>query len=747
MTALPIPRTVNAGSPPAIDDTRWIALNEAAERLSRDPAHLRRLAREQLVGLGLAVKQAAKADEPERWYIARRWNLALSPGQAGDTHRAPELSDFPRHKVREALDKVAVLQAYRELKGTIREAVSSWLPQFIAQQQERYPDLKFTGRTLRRWDKDYQGPADLPKLIDTRGGNQTEQADPAAWDYFKALYLNGNSPATKQCWQQTRHYAKQAGMSWCSYRACCAQLDSKISPEQAALYRSPKDYKDRFEAPLKMDPDTFAPGLCWIGDHAQLDVYCRSGQRKVRPYLTAWQDWKSRKIVGWELVEIPDAMSILTAFRRAILDPSNHGGPDYLWQDNGRDFDATMLVGSTKQHRRVDPEERLRLRMGESDGLYGYLKIGVISAIPYNSKAKGRLERWFRRFHNEHDKTYESYTGSKTEDKPERLKGLLKEPWRLPTFEQLRESIGEYIQHFNASAEHAKEDLRLPDGRRCSPDEMMARCPRVRSYDRKAIDLLLRAQQEPRAVTKEGVKLRVAGGTTAYGVHDSRIRSFIGTGRKVRLTYDPQDTREVHAWTEDWKWIGELKNNRFGNVGTAVSIADLKESIAEHRKHKKTLRDIDKDRLKHVLRRPDELAVGIAKRKTEPLEAPTIQPVLTPLDAQASRAGRDIEQTRDGRFKHVPMPDLSALLKRAEERDAELAFDFEAHAKAAGNRSKPSDGAGDLESHEPDTITDPPENILDRLARVYGNPQYRDPEELDLRDSLRQPRVVGGGAA
>jgi len=61
--------------------------------------------------------------------------------------------------------------------------------------------------------------------------------------------------------------------------------------------------------------DRYDPGEAWVGDHCQLDFWVRAGKKMFRPWLTAWQDWKTRRIVGYTLAESPNSDTILSALR------------------------------------------------------------------------------------------------------------------------------------------------------------------------------------------------------------------------------------------------------------------------------------------------------------------------------------------------------------------------------------------------------------------------------------------------
>src|SRR5207249_4534073 len=76
----------------------------------------------------------------------------------------------------------------------------------------------------------------------------------------------------------------------------------------------------------------------WCGDHHPCDCIVTHQGKLVRPWLTAWQDMRSRKIVGAVIyAHDPNSTTVLAAFRVGAL---AHGVPDRVYIDNGKDYDC-----------------------------------------------------------------------------------------------------------------------------------------------------------------------------------------------------------------------------------------------------------------------------------------------------------------------------------------------------------------------------------------------------------------------
>src|SRR5262249_3221483 len=141
------------------------------------------------------------------------------------------------------------------------------------------------------------------------------------------------------------------GWKWCELKACYAQLRERICPAERDANRRPKIYSQQLSPYHQQDPEAYAAGEVWIGDHKQLDLWCLSGKTIVRPWLTVWKDWRTRLVTGWVLSDQPNSSTIMAALRRGLMDDRNLGGPDLVKIDNGRDYSARVFHGRSKQER------------------------------------------------------------------------------------------------------------------------------------------------------------------------------------------------------------------------------------------------------------------------------------------------------------------------------------------------------------------------------------------------------------
>ncbi|MEN1705324.1 MAG: DNA-binding domain-containing protein [Planctomycetota bacterium] len=704
MTALPAPSSslLAPGSgmpePGALPDARWwLSLDDAAAALSVTAGHLRSRKCPAWQARQLAAK-LDPGDGRQRWFVSRRADPAFDVQAVSEREqKVAALAGVPDRKVDDALARASCVERYRVERRRQPGAEDRWMPTLLDELRAEHDGLKVSKATLRRWAKAYRKPADLIELVDTRGQHRHDRTDPACWTHFEANYLDQSEPSLSECWRLTREYAVAEGLTWCSESQCRAKLDEKITPEKQARYRRPKEYRDKFLPYVEQDPEAVSVGEEWQGDHCVLDLWCsvltsKGTLKPVRPWLTAWLDTRSRKVVGYQVrPESPDTTSILASFRSAVLDPANGGPPHRVLIDNGKDYDSYALHGMSKAERKRLSRERDKWRIDPNikrgGGVFRLLDVEARFALPYNPRTKGRIERWFGTLHDRFDRRWMTYAGRDSVHKPERLAAMLREPRKLPSFNAVRRELQEFIETYNATP-----SMRAgAEGR--SPDEMMAE--RATLHPRKienpaALDHCLQLWAQPVKVTRNGVRITVLGEALKYGQHCPELRPLIGTDELVCISYDPEDLSGVwvHRRTPDGGIGGLIArvplNDRLG-YGGRFSKADLAEQLKARKRVKDATKMDRREGLRHFAMSPAELAAQ-------------------------DRADRD-EAARQARLDagpKPPQPPVESPLKRSAEEDA--AFD-----RAMYGPPQESEPAS-----EEDGLTD---EQIDRA--IYGEPLKR----------------------
>ena len=210
-----------------------------------------------------------------------------------------------------------------------------------------------------------------------------------------------------------------------------------------------------------------------------------------------------------------------------------------------------MLHGQTKKERRANKEVSEVLKQDEVAfaGIFGELQIKAHFSIPYSPNGKSRMERWFLTLHKMFDNSFETYAGRNAQAKPEMLAKAKKNPDLVPTLDQVRCDLADWIAAYNKRSAHNITDLVDEYGRKLSPDQAMtAWRDQVRIFNREALDLFLMGWHRPVAVTRRGIKIEPYGQPLFYGRHEHALIPYKTVpGRpkhkqpRVLVSFDPND--------------------------------------------------------------------------------------------------------------------------------------------------------------------------------------------------------------
>ncbi len=535
-----------------------------------------------------------------------------------------ELSGVPANKRNEALQRLGIIQDFEKFAAVFvkKEGIFSDAYDVYVSQHQR-----LSKRSLQRWIFRYRQQG-LIGLVDTRGGGEfvSQMMSPEAFELFKSMYLTQQRLSVKTCWQNISFINKDQQNGWKipSLPFMYKYIKSRIPLFVEILHREGiAAYQAKCAPYIQTDPDSVAPGSVWVGDHGQFNCWIRHRGRWIRPWLTAWEDRRSRTIVGWYISASPNQTTILSAMKRAL---EKHGPPDMAKIDNGKDYDSEMFTGTTKARRRA-------LKKGYVDeqmvaGIYAMMDIGVSFSIKYHPQSK-IIERFFDTIDCQLTKTVPTYCGKDTGRKPDDLNNMLtseKVISEAHDLESFSEITGKYIAAYNNTA-HTGAGM---DGR--SPAEVLATRTSRRVLADGVLDLLLRVWSGELTVGKNGVLFK----KMWYGQYDTEL--LVRQGKKVRVAYDPDDLRSLYIYDAvTFTLITIAEQNQLILYGSAVDEESLREAMRQKSRAIRLAKDYRDSRLTANM---DLTSLAIramaegAKEKPAAQRAGTIRPVRTPLDSQ-----------------------------------------------------------------------------------------------------------------
>lgn len=647
---------------------QWIPIDEAARRLDVSEGHLRRVCANDLAGSRMAVHGRAPEGGNPKWWIWRQWDQRLKSGPIGLVRPADALAGYTAKQLRTARQREQCVIAFDQARASWTGAVDDWIDTLLDQLRGKYARLRISRSSLYNWSGNYDGdPANLEKLIDKRGGNRKSNPDPAAIQRFKELYMHRNQRSLRHCYRRVREESRERKWRcWSSEAACRRWVEATLAEQDVIKARVPDDYKIYLRPFTEQDPEGFSAGECWVGDNMQFDVIVRVKTHKgeyryVRPVLTAWVDWRTRRVMAWSIAEIPNSTTILAALRHGLMDLNLITLPAHVWIDNGKDFCHRMFHGQTKRQRRED----VALSVDEpmSGGILGALQITPHFSIPFNPNGKSRCERWFDSVHQHFDKCYPTYCGGVHEDRPEYLNDLIKRDVAVPDYEDFVAHFAQHVRGYNASAEHDK-----PDMAGYSPDRFLSeRCMARRVLaDPAALDELLMRHHEPKTVGRNGISIQIAGRTFTYGQCEHALVKFKAKHKKDRppvwVSYDPHDTGYLRVYDEQMRFVCVAPlNEKHGHHGGAkASEKALREQMARIARYNKADRFVKENRELEYKSLHALAAEADQPPPPRPNPDANLIPIQTHFDGVSNDPSKAIQRRAVGADPD-PMPSMSML--------------------------------------------------------------------------------------
>jgi len=357
-------------------------------------------------------------------------------------------------------------------------------------------------KTFYRWYKDFKdsgASALVPRYGLVPKGNGTTLSD-IAKGYLEYFYLNQAQPSARSSWLLLQNVIPNVP----SYPTALRYIQSLPKP-YVDFHRLGKTKFDSLYQPfIVRDPSEYAPLEQVVSDHHCFDFVVTKNGRIFRPWVTIFQDFRSKKILGFCPSISPSGMSISIALYLAI---SQYGAFDMLHIDNGKDYRADMFTGKKVKPKKTDgvlDDEQIVYITGALE----ILGIKVTFSKPYHGQSKGGTERTFGTFAGLFSKRNPNYVGSNTVSRPEESNLL----WRainkqakkevLYTYDQYTEDLGAFINYWNANWSHSGKGM---EGK--SPDQVFAENPYIKKeVDHDTLALAL-TKAEVRKVSENGVKI------------------------------------------------------------------------------------------------------------------------------------------------------------------------------------------------------------------------------------------------
>lgn len=448
---------------------------------------------------------------------------------------------------------------------------------FIALCAKTDPEHEFSIDTLyRRWKSIKQN--DLDGLIDKRGKWKKGKSDiqPEAWDAFLYFYLQEAQHPMMKCYEYMKLLLREDHPDLVadlpSYTTFTRRVKSDIPEAVEVLGREgQKAFRDRCAPYIRRTYESMASNEWWIADNHTFDVITQgdNGQRH-RLHLTAFFDARSGIFTGCYVTLNPSSQATLIALRKGIL---KYGIPENIYVDNGSEF-LTFDIGG-RGHRKKKPkdgQERF-----EPPPVFERLGIKMTNALVRNAKAK-IIERRFRDVKDHLSRLFDTYTGGNVLEKPERLKGVLKNG-EIPLDSTFTEAVEELLDWYFNQQPYGGEVVADRGKPRQQVYNENLHTKRVAGAE--DLSLMLMRSARPQKVTRRGVHLDIAGQRLDYW-NDDMLMNLLG--KQVYFRYDPDDLSEVRVYDLEDRYIMTVPVDNTAVLTYGASREDVKEAMGKVRR-------------------------------------------------------------------------------------------------------------------------------------------------------------------
>ncbi|MEY8232855.1 Mu transposase C-terminal domain-containing protein [Oscillospiraceae bacterium 50-16] len=418
----------------------------------------------------------------------------------------------------------------------------------------------------------------LDGLVNKRGKNRKGKSTipPEAWDAFQYFYLDEAQHPMMKCYEYMKLLMREEFPDLVadipSYCTFTRRVKSDIPEALEVLGRQgEKAFRDRCSPYIRRTYEEMVSNEWWIADNHTFDVITQgdNGQRH-RLYLTAFFDARSGIFTGCHVTTAPSSQSTLIALRKGIL---KYGIPENIYVDNGREF-LTFDIGGLGHRKKKPKDGQERF---EPPPVFERLGIKMTNAIVRNAKAK-IIERRFRDVKDHLSRLFDTYTGGNVLEKPERLKGVLKNG-KIPLDSTFTETVEELLNwYFNQQ----------PYGGEVAEDQGK---PRQQVYNEnlhtrrvagaEELNLMLMRSARPQKVGRRGVHLNIAGQRLDFW-NDDMLMNLMG--KQVYFRYDPDDLSEVRVYDLEDRYIMTVPVDNTAVLTYGASQEDVKKAMGKVRR-------------------------------------------------------------------------------------------------------------------------------------------------------------------
>lgn len=408
-------------------------------------------------------------------------------------------------------------------------------------------DRSLSERTLKRWLAEFRAHGETGLAPARR---QKDMSVPSWAAEFLKHYQRPQKPSVEAAYEQFKKIHSEAHSSICPSIHAVRRWLKKLSPEARERGRLGPHELKTLQAYNRRKADMLWPNDVWVADGHTFDAEVMNpltGQI-FRPEITMVIDWATRRIVGFSVNLAESTLATLDTLRDGV---TRCGMYKVFYVDNGSGFDNAVVY-------------EVNDRLGGS----------ITHSLPYNSQARGVIERPHKTILVRLAKTFDSYigadmdkeAGTKAHKLSRKQLALGLAPTVVPEFSVFFADLQQALDDYNRRPHRGLPRFRDPQTTRIRHQSPMEAWKAAESEgwepllaDAAIVESLTRPQVE-RTVHR----CQVQWNSGTYFLKD--LDGF--HGEQVRVAYDFRDASRVWVHSLEGDLIGEALLD--GNASPAM---------------------------------------------------------------------------------------------------------------------------------------------------------------------------------
>lgn len=461
--------------------------------------------------------------------------------------------------IREIERMSQVVSQQRAIDTLVGLARDGSLSPYLTNCTERANDRKtadrtLSERTLKRWLADFRKHGEIALAPARRRPNMV--APTWAPDFLK-YYQRPQKPSVEAAYSQF-----QRECPGCPSIHAVRRFLAKLSPQAREYGRLGAHEGKSLKAFNRRTAHMLWPNDVWVADGHTFDAEVMNpltGQI-FRPEVTMVIDWGTRRIVGFSVNLAESTIATLDTLRDGV---SRVGMYKILYVDNGSGFDNAVVY-------------EVNDRLGGT----------ITHSLPYNSQARGVIERPHRTILVRLAKTYDSYIGADMDkEAATRIHRMSRrelavgvQPKQIPTFDAFFADLQNALDEYNQAPHGGLPKIRDTEtGKRRNQTPLESwKSAQADGWEPLKADAEVVAGLVRPQVVRQTRRAEVSFAGSTYFLRG--LEPF--HGQEVRVGYDFRDASRVWVYTLDGDLIGEALLD--GNASPAMP-QSLLDKAAEKR--------------------------------------------------------------------------------------------------------------------------------------------------------------------